>query len=197
MHPYSIDSGERFRVTTAIVLLGIGLAYLIHIIQDLVGLSWPWWFDAPAAVGCATVLYNAFDQWAWRLGFWHKAGFISTPDFSGRWVGSGYSSHDGHQGKFDAEMHIRQRWTAIRITLQTAGSRSESQIAAVTFSDGMQPELCHTYTNRPRSGTIDSMNIHTGTATLRLVGNDSIDGEYYTGRGRVTQGTLSFQRQAE
>lgn len=198
MHPYSVDSGERFRVTALIVVLGVGVAYVVHVAQDAIGISWPWWVDAPAAVGMGTILYNAFDRWGWRMKVFRLPGLVATPDFSGDWMGGGVSSHDTHQSEFQAEMHIRQRWTAIKIILETGTSRSESEVAAVNIEEGGQPVLCHTYFNRPQSGATGSMNMHCGTATLRLDPSvNQIEGEYYTGRGRQTEGRLSFRRQNE
>jgi SMODS-associating 2TM, beta-strand rich effector domain len=196
VHPYSVDSGERFRVTALIVALGVGLAYIIHVIQDAIGVSWPWWFDGPAAVGTGTMLYNLFDRWGWRVKAFRLVDLVATPDFSGDWLGGGFSSHDDHQSEFQANMSIRQRWTAIKITLETATSRSESQIAAININEGGNSVLRHTYVNRPQSGAIDAMNMHCGTATLRIDSSlNAIEGEYYTGRGRLTEGRLSFRRQ--
>jgi SMODS-associating 2TM, beta-strand rich effector domain len=196
MHPYSVDSGERFKITCVIVMIGLGLAYVVHVLQDAAGVAWPWWFDAPAAIGIATILYNIFDRWAWNLSLFRYFGIVATPNFSGDWIGQGSSSHDGHSTEFQATLYIRQRWTAMKITLETKTSRSESEIAAIKVNEGGKPELCHTYVNRPRSGAVDSMNIHSGTATMRIAESGSeIEGEYYAGRGRLTEGRLNFQRQ--
>jgi hypothetical protein len=195
VHPYSVDSGERFRITAIIVFLGVATAYLVYLIQDLLGFSWPWWFDAPAAIGTGTIYYNLFDRWGWRLRLFRFIGLVETPDFAGKWIGTGLSSHDVHETKFEATMSISQRWTAMKITLETGSSRSESEIAAIKINEGSASELCHTYTNRPKSGSSSSMQIHSGTATLRINSSrNEIDGEYYAGRGRLTEGRLNFRR---
>src|SRR5207244_3814684 len=106
--------GERFRLTSLIVALGVGVAYIVHLTQDELGVSWPWWFDAPAAVGTGAILYFVFDRWGWRLKIFHLPGLVATPDFSGDWVGTGVSSHLDHQSEFDATMLIRQSWTSIK-----------------------------------------------------------------------------------
>ena len=41
------------------------------------------------------------------------------------------------------------------------------------------------------------MQAHRGTATLTIKSDGTLDGQYYTGRGRVTFGTLRLARKGE
>jgi len=195
MHGYSIDSDERRNLVIILALLGIGLAYLASVGQDLVDRSWPWWFDAPAAFGFTTLLYTAFDRSLWRWRIFHWLSVVATPDFTGDWEGTITSSHDKHATDHPVSVHINQRWTLISIVLEGKDSRSRSQLAGVVTKSGAAPRIVHTYVNEPRSGSVESMNIHFGTATMTLnEGGDILDGDYYTGRGRKTEGRIRLHR---
>ena len=51
------------------------------------------------------------------------------------------------------------------------------------------PELTYQYVNEPKAIAPSTMEMHKGTATLKLSGS-TLDGGYYTGRGRGEVGTV-------
>src|SRR5438046_301633 len=85
MHPYSVDSPEHRAVPFFLAVIGILAALAVS--KVLAWLHWtvPWWFDAPAAMGCYSLVYVAFDQWLWRIPVLHGLGIVRTPRLAGRW----------------------------------------------------------------------------------------------------------------
>jgi hypothetical protein len=194
VHGFNIDTDERRNVVFALAVLGVGAAYGLNRLLDVTEMTIPWWFDAPASFGFFGLFYWLFDQWVWRLPVWRTLRLISTPDLSGRWSGYITSSHDlGTDHKVTVD--ISQSWTGISVVLTGAGSRSYSTTAVLRAKAPGGPELTHTYRNEPLARAVGTMNIHHGTATMRLTDDHrSLEGDYYTGRGRETYGSIKLQR---
>jgi hypothetical protein len=58
-----------------------------------------------------------------------------------------------------------------------------------------RPELLYEYLNEPKPHAPSAMQIHRGHARLELAEDrSSLSGQYFTGRGRQTFGTLVLQR---
>ncbi|MCH7484020.1 MAG: hypothetical protein IIA90_02600 [Chloroflexi bacterium] len=178
----------------AIALVGVGAAYLLSLVENA-GVPNPWWLDAPAAFGSATLLIVAFDHWIWRWRFLRWVRLVRTPDFAGQWEGEVRSSFDKHAQIVEVTVTVRQRWTNISVALETGNSRSESRVAAIVTQENGEAELTHTYINQPKSGAVDTMQIHHGTAVMTLTsGGATLEGDYYTGRGRLNEGRISLRR---
>ncbi len=194
MHGYSIDSDERRNVVFGLAILGIAAAYCLDQLLDLTSASLPWWFDAPASFGFFGLFYWLFDQRVWRWRMLRTLGLVTAPDLSGHWKGSIVSSHvprDRHEVTVD----IRQSWTGLTVVLTGASSRSYSTAAVLRTKAADGPELTHTYRNEPLPHATDTMHIHHGTATMRLAeAGQQLVGEYYTGRGRQTYGSITLRR---
>ena len=88
---------------------------------------------------------------------------------------------------------IRQRWTRMVITLETETSQSRSITATLRSVDAPNPTLSYLYLNEPKATAHEKMNIHHGTTVVELKGS-VLEGSYYTGRGRVTYGTVKLTR---
>ena len=54
--------------------------------------------------------------------------------------------------------------------------------------------MYHYYVNTPRASAPATMHTHEGTAILHLSEPIRLEGHYYTGRDRVTQGELRLQK---
>ncbi len=119
-------------------------------------------------------------------------GVLSCADVSGDYAGTASSSHSP-ETRVNVSIRIRQTWTNISISLEAPSSRSTSESAAFCESAQGGWELTYTYLNKPKNDAISTMNIHEGTATLIFDPNiTSVQGSYYTGRGRVTHGVLTL-----
>jgi hypothetical protein len=194
VHGYHIDTDERRYTIYALVALGIGAAFALNRFLDLSDISIPWWLDAPASFGFFGLFYWLFDQWAWSFRIWRTLRLAAIPVLCGRWLGYIASSHDP-EAHHEVAVNIRQTWTTVSVVLTGANSRSHSTAAVLRVRAPAGPEFTHTYLNEPLPNAVGTMNIHHGTATLRLAEDgQSLDGEYYTGRGRQTYGSIHLKR---
>ena len=193
MHPYTTDTQEAdsLKIFWGLAVPSIALAYVFDRALAALGWQWSWLIGAPSALGIFSILRSLFDNYLWRWPLLRKIGLIKVPDLNGRWCGEGKTSYE-KQETYRAEVHIKQTWTRIRILLRTENSYSLS-IAASLRGNDVDTVLTYMYWNRPLSSSPETMQYHVGTAELWLRG-DCLCGEYYTGRGRKTHGTLTLRR---
>ena len=191
MHSYDLEG--RGRIYAGLAVLSVLLVWLIDVGLDYASIDPAWWLSAPSVVGLYTMLYWAFDHYVWRWRLLRRFGLLSVPDLNGLWTGEIDSSFGEEGTNRDVKVNIVQRWASILITLQAGESISRSTMAAFKTRDTDSPELTYTYLNEPHGRAADTMQMHRGTCTLRLDG-DRLEGNYYTGRGRVTVGELKLVR---
>lgn len=196
MHPYATDSDERRRLPLYMVGLAILLAWALHRGTGAVGVSLPWWIDAPSVAGFYGLIYVAFDKLAWKLPLARKVGLVKVPDLNGKWLGIVKPSGGEHAFEHPAAVEINQTWRDLCIRLRTENSGSRSVIGAVITQEAGEAVLNYEYVNEPNAQAVDGMHMHRGTARLRLTGDGEVlEGEYYTGRDRKSHGTLRLNRQ--
>jgi hypothetical protein len=193
MHPYATDSSERRIVPFTLAVLAIISALLV---SKIFAPSAPWWFDMPAPLGFYGLYWTLFDRRVWRWPLLRSISLVRVPDFNGTWIGDGESSYreNGERKTYRIELRIKQEWTRFRVTGETAASRSESLIGAVTLEDGEYPSISYEYRNVPGAGAAAGMHAHPGMARLERINPMEIRGEYYTGRDRQNYGTLRLRR---
>ena len=75
------------------------------------------------------------------------------------------------------------------VRLETEQFQSRSLRATFRVGDLPYPELSYLYINEPKAGSHSSMNSHRGTVDLEFK-EIVLEGQYYTGRGRMTNGTI-------
>jgi SMODS-associating 2TM, beta-strand rich effector domain len=193
VHDYSSDASDRKIVPPILAVAGIGLALSLSVAARAVGITTPWWIDAPSVMGFYGFLRWGFDRWGWRrtIARWKVS---AIPDISGTWRGEIASSFEGEKA-IEATMWIRQSWTRIGIVVETASSRSESCMACLNEDEGHSGRLRYEYRNTPRPLTVATLNPHRGLVNLEL-GSDveSLAGEYFTDEKRFSSGRLSFRR---
>jgi hypothetical protein len=79
--------------------------------------------------------------------------------------------------------------------LATDQSSSHSESASIVIDTPEGKYLSYQYINDPKSNAVETMSIHRGT--VRLIFDEkknTLEGEYYSGRGRQNFGSLSFKR---
>ena len=55
--------------------------------------------------------------------------------------------------------------------------------------------IIYTYRNTPKSDAEETMQMHIGTTSLLLSNNgNKLEGQYYSGRGRLNTGTISLTK---
>ena len=92
----------------------------------------------------------------------------------------------------DVKVTIGQDWTEILIRLQGPHSHSWSKSASMTVSED-ETSLIYEYISEPNADAVETLHIHHGTVRLTL-SDGNLEGEYYTGRGRLNIGTIRLRR---
>lgn len=72
-------------------------------------------------------------------------------------------------------------------------SSSHSTTASLMKTDRAdQYELIYHYINEPKVDSVETMNIHHGTSCMEFSTTERMEGEYFSGRGRVNYGNINF-----
>jgi hypothetical protein len=193
MHPYSIETEERKNMLLCLASISIVLSWGFYRILNGYQISLPWWVEGPSVLFFYGLFFIVFDKWVWKL--IRKIGITKTPNLNGQWTGQLKSSFDEHLTGIVATLKIYQTWTKIKIILTTEQSLSKSETASVAIDTPEGIYLTYQYINEPRSGAVNTMSIHRGTA--RLLFNEkecTLTGEYYSGRDRQNYGSLDLKR---
>ncbi len=106
------------------------------------------------------------------------------------------SSYESDRSGYEVSIVIRQRWTRMVVTLDTENAQSRSIAASLRSDDEPIPKLSYLYVNEPKATAHETMNIHHGTTVVELKG-DVLEGSYYTGRGRMTYGSVKLTRSGQ
>lgn len=194
MHPYSTDSDERIKMPFYFATAGILSALLLSKLLVFMRWSVPWWLDAPAVMGFYGFYYTFFDNVAWN--WCRKIKLIKVPNLNGSWEGYVLSSFDGHTEEKPAKLEIKQSWTKISIVFKNGTSRSKSISSSITVNNEAEGViLSYEYQNEPNYDAIETMQIHRGFTRLVISRNgEELDGQYFTGRGRLSYGTMKFRK---
>ncbi len=191
MHTYSIDTQERKNILLILAIASIVFSWGFYKIIGYYQISLPWWAESPSVLFFYGLLFVVFDKWLWR--YFRRINFIKTPNLNGVWNGNLKSSFDNHSAEVKATLKIFQTWTRIKILLSTDQSSSHSESASIVIDAPEGKYLSYQYINDPKTNTIETMSIHRGT--VRLIFDEkkkSLEGEYYSGRGRQNFGSLYF-----
>ena len=188
MHYYSIiPFKERMTVYIIIIVLSTLLAIGISWSKDL----WPGWLKIVPLPGSMGIIYFIFNKWLWRIPQLKALGFC-IPDLRGEWIGI-IRPGTWEIDELECKVTIRQDWERIAIVMETENSKSQSEMAFFNTRSAEGVSLCYLYKNNPKSPTVQSMNMHQGTASL-VIKEQVLEGYYYTGRGRQTFGDLRLKR---
>jgi hypothetical protein len=93
-------------------------------------------------------------------------------------------------------VNIDQRWNSISIVFEGEDSRSVSDIAGFETQTAGASQLVYHYFNEPKPGAVPTMEAHPGFARLRVTDSQTLQGDYFTGRGRGTYGEILLTRAA-
>lgn len=193
MHAYSIDTNERKNILLVLAVISIVFSWGFYKILGYYQLSLPWWVESPSVLFFYGLFFIIFDKWLWQ--YLEKVNLIKTPNLTGEWNGNLKSSFNNHSSEIKATLKILQTWTKIKILLTTNQSSSHSESASIVIDTPEEKYLSYQYINDPKSNAVETMNIHRGT--VRLVFDEkknTLEGEYYSGRGRQNFGSLYFVR---
>jgi hypothetical protein len=193
MHSYSIDTQERINTLLLLAVISIILAWSFYNILTMYHIVLPWWVESPSVLSFYGLLFIVFDRWGWK--FLRRINLIKTPKLAGVWCGCLKTSFDEHSSEIKASLRIFQTWTRIKIILCTEHSLSHSDTASVVINASEGKYLSYQYINEPKSNAIKTMSIHRGTAQLLFNEKENtLIGEYYSGRDRQNFGSLNFKK---
>ena len=191
MHSYETEG--RGRVVAAIIGVSVLLVWVLHLGLGAIDFEPQWWLSVPSFAGCYSGFLWLFDHFVWRLRLLRRLSLVQLPDLNGEWVGEVESSYSRDGRTHSVSVFILQRWSKMVIRLEAEHSRSHSATASLRTTDLPHAELSYQYVNEPKSNAPRSMAMHRGTATLELIGS-SLEGDYYTGRGRGEVGTIKLSK---
>jgi hypothetical protein len=191
MHTYSTDAKDRKTIPLYLAAVSVVAALILSSVIKVSQLQVPWWLDAPSVMGFYGIFYSIFNNFLWKKKLGNLS-FSSIPNLEGTWVGTIHSSYNDKD--YDGIiLHIRQTWSAINIRLEANSSTSSSTMAAVNTVGSSESTLKYEYVNEPSIRSLESMSMHRGSANLRLSPSCiSLEGDYFTGRGRQTFGEMKF-----
>lgn len=192
MHAYATDAKDRESIPLWLAAFAVAAALALSSVLKFLKWEVPWWVDAPSVMGFYGFFYYLFDNfiWSYQLG---KFSFSSIPNLKGTWVGVIHSSYNDTD--YDGiVLYVHQTWSSVSVQLQTMTSSSRSTMASINTLDSSESTLKYEYMNEPTARSLQTMAIHRGTANMRLSPDGlSLEGDYFTGRGRQTFGDMRFK----
>ncbi len=200
IHPYATDSSERDNMAIVIAVIAALVAWWLHNIVEAHQSSlpgWLWWVEVPGPIALYLLLRRATDEWAWSWPLLRFLRLVRIPNLNGKWNGTLRSSNDEMQTEHPCTLTIRQTWTRIAVVLTTKTSRSQNLVAGILINGADDALLVYEFENEPAMDAPATMSTFRGHATLRLERDergDVLTGDYYSGRGRATTGTMTVRR---
>ena len=182
MHSYDLDG--RGKVYAALAVASLLPVWLLDVAINAINFDLQWWVSAPSFAGFFACLHWTFDHYVWRIDVLRQIGLVGAPYLGGEWIGSVESSYGQETANREISVSIVQRWSTMSITAETEHSQSHSVAASLRDNAGPFPELTYMYFNEPKSGAVGTMNMHRGTAVLKLK-EQVLEGDYYSGRGQA------------
>lgn len=198
MHPYSTNCPWTSRLTASIALIAAVVSAAIGFLLDQLNNAVGWSLTGFSALACFRGLFWFFDHYAWRWSLARRV--LLVPDLNGVWACNGRTLvRQGETVSFDwtATVTIRQSWSRMVVRIKTAQSESHSIAASLYQEPGRGFRLIYHYENKP-SATESGLQRHSGQCDLVFAEDArSATGEYFTGQGRLTVGTMTLTRRED
>jgi hypothetical protein len=192
-------AGGRLLSFAASAISGALVFFILHFVDLAKKLGWN--VNVPPTLlslaGAGTIfgaLYWVLSKWAWK---WYGVDiWLKVLDLSGTWDCLGKTLAPDGTTKFDwrAEVQIVQSWDKLRIRLTTKTSGSNSISAALAHDSVDGVALLYHYRNDPQLEAAE-LKAHTGCSVMTVAKDlKSATGEYFTGCGRMTFGTMTWTK---
>lgn len=194
MHDYATDSRERRQIVFGLMILSIVTTIAVRHFVDKLCIVIPFPLEAPSVALFFAIFYTTFNRCVWKTLLLRKLGIIKVPNLAGNWSGELRSSYDKMKNAIPITLSIQQTWTSMSVKLKAPKSNSFSRSASILIDVPDGPCLIFYYQNEPLQDAVGTMVIHKGANILKLVSEDVIEGEYFTGRGRMTFGCVNLNR---
>jgi len=192
MHDYSIDTQIRRYVHTGIAVISLSLPAVVSNLAAQIGV--PFAITFPLSFGATLALFFIlFDRFVWRWFSWlHK-----VPNLEGIWIAEGESSYEdpdaGENYQFTMEVRIRQTFSRIEVFTETDQSTSRSFMASIEIQHAV-PIFRYGFENTPKSMADEELQRHGGMMDLRISDNETLEGDYFSGKHRLRFGALKLTR---
>lgn len=175
MHQYSVDYDRKtiyFLLVTVSILITSGINSFFSLNNIHISIT---------CFSIFGVLFVCFDKWIWKWKILHTLGIVKTPNLSGTWKGSLFSSYHKFEKALPAEIHIKQTWTQICISGNFNQSKSYSISANIETNNGARTILRYVYMNKNNLAKSEgTMNSHSGLTALEFtLKENSTEGKYY------------------
>jgi hypothetical protein len=196
MHTYQIEEDIKTRKMLLLVFLSVASAYFFNLVLQSLPMTLPWWIEYPSVLGFYGIFTWLYDKYIWKLGFIQKSEWLLVPNLNGTWNVELKTCYDNFTEVIECKLFIRQTGSRLRISMETANSISHSVQASILCTAKLKTfELLYTYINQPKAASKSTMNIHYGTSSLQISDDfQTLEGDYYSGRGRQTYGSLVATR---
>ena len=187
MHSYSIDSEIRRVIYVALGIIAFALPTWVVSAEKL--LSTPFSVGYPISFGITFgFLHFLFDRWFWRL----LSPFGLIANLSGKWTVEGRSSYkDGFQ--FTGDIIIRQTFSSMEVFGDFANSTSKSILAGICLNHAV-PIFRYAFESTPKNLADAELHRHPGLIELRISDQDTLAGDYFSGKHRVRWGEMTLRR---
>lgn len=190
MHRYSSDN--FFRSSNVYLFLGFLAIYASSFFRK-------WLPSTPLAEYIDTTAFSVGVIYAALIVFFEYRGwrwFSTIRNLNGTWVGYVTSNYNGGD-KLDCGLRIRQTWTRMNIELETGQSRSRTTMSAFYENQPGDLGLKYEYVSEPKHRAVETMQTHRGFCNMIIDESNhdlKMSGNYFTGRGRETNGEISLTR---
>lgn len=197
MHEYGVDPSNRAKVYFYLAIVASGTVALIKLIA-FYALSLNGKTDAFIFISAAPIFYGLltlFDKYLWKVHWIRKITGVNTPILEGRWIASIRSSWDEGKNIYKAKYVVKQTWSKVSIVGDFKASKSYSKSANFYIDNSSEKDLLYTYFNEPKGFAKDTMEKHNGQVRADISEDwNIIEGEYFTGRGRKNDGTITLEK---
>lgn len=195
MHPYASEARPRKWIYLLLTLAAVLSAWTLQQAMRAIPIATPWWFELPSVLGFFGAYWKLFDDRVWSWGLLRRIGLVAVPDLRGVWNAQVSTSHKGNPHRVRGRIQIEQTWTKLCVLASWPESESHSVSAALQRGPRLRLELTYTFVNEPKAQSASTMEMHRGTAWLRIDNDGTeMEGQYYSGRGRQQVGHLTLRR---
>ena len=156
-----------------------------------------WLFLIPKVIAIETIVFLLFQSFLWKWKIFRKW-LVLFPDLGGTWIGEIKSDYpDPKTGKrikpIPCMSTVVHRFNQIKFKIKTLESESVSFSEQLNFDKSTNTKrITYSYTNDPNLLLDYRNDTHKGTVILNLIGDDKMEGYYFTSRGR--KGTITLNR---
>jgi hypothetical protein len=195
MHPYSTNSPGNPKLIGVLAIVASSVSAGVGALANQIHNSWGWTIGGVSTLTCFGILHLVFDRFLWRRKIARK--FLLVPDLNGTWECRGKTilkSGTAQDLTWSGTVTIRQSWSRLVVVLKSGQSTSRSIAASLYQEPGTGYRLIYHYDNRPKADEATLLR-HSGQCDLVFSDDtESASGEYFTGQGRMTLGTMQLTR---